>query len=132
MSPKELNRVDVIRDTSERRLRQKDAAELVKLSRRHIQRLVNQYREQGPAGLVPLRRCKLSNRRYTPEFKQNVIDIVRQFYIDFGPTFANEKLREKHQLKLPTETLRQWMRAGLWVSKRQAKPKVYQPRYRRE
>ncbi|WP_419208786.1 hypothetical protein ACN08N_04655 [Photobacterium leiognathi subsp. mandapamensis] len=38
MSPKELNRVDVIRDISERRLRQKDAAELLKLSRRHIQR----------------------------------------------------------------------------------------------
>ena len=29
MSPKELNRVDVIRDINERRLRQKDAAELV-------------------------------------------------------------------------------------------------------
>ncbi|MCD9463399.1 ISNCY family transposase [Photobacterium phosphoreum] len=133
MSPKELNRVDVIRDISERRLRQKDAAELLKLSRRHIQRLVNQYRGQGPAGLVSLRRGKPSNRRYTPEFKQRVIDIVRQFYIDFGPTFANEKLREKHQLKLSTETLRQWMMAeGFWISKRQAKPKVYQPRYRRE
>ncbi|WP_232576430.1 helix-turn-helix domain-containing protein [Photobacterium carnosum] len=58
MSPKELNRVDVIRDISERRLRQKDAAELLKLSRRHIQRLVNQYRGQGPAGLVSLRRGK--------------------------------------------------------------------------
>lgn len=44
MSPKELNRVDVIRDISERRLRQKDSAGLLKLSRRHIQRLVNQYR----------------------------------------------------------------------------------------
>ncbi|HIF9467389.1 TPA: helix-turn-helix domain-containing protein [Photobacterium damselae] len=126
MSPKELNRVDVIRDINERRLRQKDAAELLKLSRRHIQRLVNQYSEQGPAGLVSLRRGKPSNRRYTPEFKQQIIDIVRQFYIDFGPTFANEKLREKHQLKLSTETLRQWMMAeGFWVSKRQAKPKVY-------
>ncbi len=31
MSPKELNRVDVIRDISERKLRQKDAAELLKL-----------------------------------------------------------------------------------------------------
>ncbi|WP_419207537.1 helix-turn-helix domain-containing protein [Photobacterium leiognathi subsp. mandapamensis] len=82
MSPKELNRVDVIRDISERRLRQKDAAELLKLSRRHIQRLVNQYREQGPAGLVSLRRGKPSNRRYTPEFKQQVIDIVRQFYTE--------------------------------------------------
>ena len=51
-----------------------------------------------------------------------MIDIVRRLYIDFGPTFANEKLREKHQLKLSTETLRQWMMAeGFWVSKRQAR-----------
>ncbi|WP_181316177.1 helix-turn-helix domain-containing protein [Photobacterium phosphoreum] len=97
MGPKELNRVDVIRDISERRLRQKDAAELLKLSRRHIQRLVNQYRGQGPAGLISLRRGKPSNRRYTPEFKQRVIDIVRQFYIDFGPTFANEKSQEQRE-----------------------------------
>ena len=69
MSPKELNRVDVIRDISELRLRQKDAAELLKLPRRHIQRLVNQYRGQGPAGLVSLRRGKPSNRCYTLEFK---------------------------------------------------------------
>ena len=52
MSPKELNRVDVIRDISERILRQKDAAELLKLFWRHIQRLVNQYRGQGPIGLI--------------------------------------------------------------------------------
>ncbi|WP_156728355.1 helix-turn-helix domain-containing protein, partial [Photobacterium phosphoreum] len=75
----------------------KDAAELLKLSRRHIQRLVNQYRGQGPAGLISLRRGKPSNRRYTPEFKQRVIDIVRQFYIDFGPTFANEKSQEQRE-----------------------------------
>lgn len=133
MSPKELNRVDVIRDICERRLRQEDAVGLLQLSRRHIQRLVNQYRAQGPAGLVSLRRGKASNRRHSPEFKQRVIAIVRQHYADFGPTFANEKLLEQHQIKLSIETLRQWMMAeGFWVSKRQAKPRVYQPRYRRE
>lgn len=133
MSPKELNRVDVIRDICERRLRQEDAAGLLQLSRRHIQRLVNQYRAQGPAGLVSLRRGKASNRRHSTEFRQRIIAIVRQHYADFGPTFANEKLREQHQIKLSIETLRQWMMAeGFWVSKRQAKPRVYQPRYRRE
>ena len=42
-------------------------------------------------------------------------------------------MRGKHQLKLLIETLRQWMvKEGFWSSKRQAKLKVYQPRYRRE
>ena len=133
MSPKELNRVDVIRDLNERRIRQTEAASLLQLSRRQTQRLINQFREHGQAGLVSQRRGKPSNRRFLPEFKQRVMGIIHESYADFGPTFANEKLKEKHQITLSTETLRQWMLAeGLWVSKRQTKPKVYQPRYRRE
>ena len=105
MSEKELNRINVIRDITERRLKQKDATELLQLSRRHIQRLVNKYREEGPAGLSSNRRGKISNRRYQPEFKEKVISLIRQHYSDFGPTFANEKLLEKHHIKLSTETL---------------------------
>ena len=133
MSQKEISRIDVIRDVSDRRLRQKEAARLLSLTRRHIQRLVNAYRAEGPAGLVSIRRGKPSNRRHSSDFKQKVIETVRRFYADFVPSFANEKLRECHQIKVSTEILRQWMMAeGLWLSRRQAKPKVYQPRYRRE
>jgi hypothetical protein len=31
---------------------------------------------------------------------------VRERYADFGPTFAAEKLAERHDLKVPRETLR--------------------------
>ncbi|WP_160295728.1 helix-turn-helix domain-containing protein [Photobacterium kishitanii] len=112
MSPKELNRGDVIRDISERRLRQKDAAELLKLSRRHIQRLVNQYRGQGPVELVSLRRGKPSNRRYPPEFKQHVIDIVRLFYIDFGSTFAKQSQEQRENTQERTRSKRNVSRAA--------------------
>ena len=56
MSQKELNRVDVIRDVCEKRLTQTNASKLLNLTRRQIQRLVNQYRCNGAAGLVSLRR----------------------------------------------------------------------------
>ncbi|MGF1756454.1 helix-turn-helix domain-containing protein [Photobacterium sagamiensis] len=52
MSQKELNRVDVILDVCEKRLTQIDASRLLNLTRRHIQRLVNQYRQSGAPGLV--------------------------------------------------------------------------------
>ena len=65
MSQKEISRIDVIRDVSDRRLRQKEAARLLSLTRRHIQRLVNAYRAEGPAGLVSIRRGKPSNRRHS-------------------------------------------------------------------
>ncbi len=56
MSPKELNRVDVIRDINERRLRQKDAAQRLNVSVRQVQRLITRYRDFGAVGLVHQRR----------------------------------------------------------------------------
>ena len=133
MSQKELNRVDVIRDVCEKRLTQKAASKLLDLTRRHIQRLVNQYRENGAPGLVSLRRGQPSNRRFSPDFKRKALGIIKDKYPDFGPTFANEKLFEQHGIKLSTETLRHWMiDEGLWKSRAKPKAKTYQPRYRRE
>lgn len=133
MSQKELNRVDVIRDVCEKRLTQINASKLLNLTRRQVQRLVNKYRCDGPSGLVSLRRGQPSNRRFSPEFKRKTLNIVRDKYADFGPTFANEKLLEKHNIKLSSETLRHWMiDEGLWKSRAKPKSKIYQPRYRRE
>src|SRR6266481_3768771 len=51
---------------------------------------------------------------------------------DFGPTFAAEKLAERHDLKVSRETLRGWMRqAGIWMSRAERK-RIQQPRHRRE
>ena len=133
MSDKELNRVNAIKDVCERRLKQKDAATLLNVTRRHIQRLVNQYRQDGPAGLISKQRNKSSNRRLAPQFKKRVLSIVNEQYSDFGPTFANEKLREQHSLHLSTETLRKWMISdGLWIPKSKRVRKVHPPRMRRE
>jgi hypothetical protein len=133
MSQKELNRVDVIRDVCEKRLTQINASKLLNLTRRQVQRLVNQYRCNGASGLVSLRRGQPSNSRFSPEFKRNILEIIKDKYADFGPTFANEKLFEKHDLKLSSETLRHWMiDEGLWKSRAKPKLKIYQPRYRRE
>src|SRR4030081_2093261 len=53
-------------------------------------------------------------------------------YADFGPTFAAEKLAERHDLKVSRETLRSWMRqAGIWISPAERKRNP-QPRHRRE
>ncbi len=52
--------------------------------------------------------------------------------MDFGPTFAAEKLHELHSLKVNKETLRQWMiEWGLWKPKRHKKVTLHQSRERR-
>lgn len=49
------------------------------------------------------------------------------------PRLATEKLSERHQISISVETVRHWMIAdGLWVPHARRKPRVYQPRYRRE
>jgi hypothetical protein len=59
--------------------------------------------------------------------------VSRQWYRDFGPTLAAEKLREDHRIALGRETVRHWMiEAGLWLDRRQRRKRIRQPRPRRE
>ena len=64
--------------------------------------------------------------------RRAVLTIIHQWYWDFGPTLAAEKLREDHGIVVGRETLRQWMIAdGLWRDRKQRK-RIHQPRPRRE
>jgi hypothetical protein len=66
-------------------------------------------------------------------FRDHVLDLVRAHYADFGPTFAREKLIERHQVAVSKETLRKWMiEAGLWTSRRERNRRIFQPRSRRD
>ncbi|EJC72182.1 hypothetical protein Rleg10DRAFT_0587 [Rhizobium leguminosarum bv. trifolii WSM2012] len=40
------------------------------------------------------------------------LDLIRERYLDFGPTLAREKLIELHRISVAKETLRQWMTAA--------------------
>ncbi len=133
MSEKELIRLDVIKQLNNKLLNRQQASELLNLSIRQIQRLLNAYRLEGVAGLQSKKRGKVSNRRYADSFREYVIHIVQSNYVDFGPTLALEKLKELHHIHLSVTTLRNWMiEAELWSTRKQAKKQVYQPRNRRE
>ena len=55
MSPKEVNRLEVMQRLDEKRMKQKAAAELLGISERRVKRLLRRYRGQGPSGLVSQR-----------------------------------------------------------------------------
>lgn len=133
MSDKELNRVNVIQAVSEKRLRRRDAATQLELTERQIQRLVNRYREQGVAALAHGQRGKQGNHCLPEPFKLQVLTLLHEHYNDFGPTLAAEKLKERHDVIVSVETLRKWMITdGLWVPYVRRKPRIYQPRNRRD
>ncbi|MGF6482899.1 ISNCY family transposase [Paraburkholderia sp. JPY419] len=132
MTMRELDRLKVIQDVVDGRLKPLRAAQRLGLTTRQIRRLVGRLREHGPQGLVSRRRAKPSNNRLDRVTAERALSIVRERYADFGPTLACEKLWECHGIRLAKETVRQLMMdAQLWVPRRQRPPKIYQPRARR-
>jgi transposase len=132
MSQKELHRLELIQRVRGRRLTVVAAAKLLGLSRSQVHRLLQAYDLAGADGLVSKKRGRPSNRRHSEEFRNLVLDLVRDHYVDFGPTLAAEKLAERDGLTVSRETLRQWMsEAGLWLSRKQRRT-FHQPRLRRE
>lgn len=77
--------------------------------------------------MISKRRDKPSNNRLPDETKQQAIGLIKQHYMDFGPTFAHEKLTEVHQLALSVESVRKLMiKENIWHGKK-SKPAQYHP-----
>jgi hypothetical protein len=133
MSRSEIDRMNVLRDLAEERIRVSEAATLMGLGRRQVLRLARAFRQRGPTALASRRRGQPSNRSYPAVLRTEVIGIICERYADFGPTLAGEKLAELHGIELACETIRQWMMAaGLWKDRRQRMRPVHQPRHRRD
>src|SRR5215472_1583973 len=88
---------------------------------------VKGYRTEGPTGLISKRRGRPSNRRKPEALRRSTLAMIREWYWDFGPTLAAEKLREVHGIPLGRETLRLWMvESGPWLDRKQRQKRVHQ------
>ncbi|HHK8151035.1 TPA: helix-turn-helix domain-containing protein [Serratia marcescens] len=115
MSQKELNRISVLQQACDKHLTQAAAAKLLKLSVRQLQRILARYLADGAAGITSRKRGNLANNRTPDDLKLRVLTLLREKYGDFGPAFATEKLRERHQISISVETVRHCMITdGLW------------------
>jgi hypothetical protein len=113
MSKRELNRIDVLARLDGRRLTASAAADLMRVTLRQTHRLLKRYRDGGAAAIANRRRGQSSNNRLSDVVRDHAIALVREYYADFGPTLAAEKLGERHDVRVSRETLRGWMRQGL-------------------
>jgi len=133
MSNKELHRIEILQKLIDKRLIEHEAAKQLGLSIRQIRRLRKAYKADGAIGVVSKKRGNPSNHKYPDSVKELAITYVKQYYVDFKPTFACEKLSENHGLTISRETLRKWMiNAELWIPKNCRLKRAYQPRNRRE
>jgi hypothetical protein len=132
MTMRELDRLKCIQGLIDGQLKQHAVATRLGLTTRQVRRLVRQYEQQGPVGLISKLRNRPSNRRLKSDVAEHAFGILRSTYADFGPTLAAEKLRERHGVDLAVETVRSLMVAGgLWLPRRLRAPKIQQPRSRR-
>ena len=122
MRKKELHRYHIIHKILDKAITQKEASRITGLSERHIRRVVKRVREEGEVGIIHRARGKPSNRRFSEALKSKVLGLYRRKYPDFGPTLANEKLRELNGICIGTQTLRNWLlEAGEWQAQRKRK-----------
>lgn len=122
MNQRDLDRLKVIREVVRGRLKQKEGAEQLGLSTRQVRKLSRRVRQEGNRGIIHGLRGKASNHRLAEGLMQEALKIVQAHYWDFGPTLANEKLRQRHGMELSTTGLRKGMiEAGVWKARR---PKI--------
>jgi uncharacterized protein (UPF0248 family)/transposase len=118
MSQKERDRMKVIDQVAQGKLRQRQAAALVGLSERQVRRIVQRYQLEGDVGLVHRSRGRASNRTIPGQVREEAVRRVRECYSDFGPTLAGETLAERDGIAVSRETLRGWMIAeGIWKAR---------------
>jgi len=132
MSQKELDRKVILEAVRQGQMTLQEASDRLEISYRQVKRIWKEYKLKGNAGLVHKLRGKPSTQAYDEAYRKVILQRYEERYIDFGPTFAHEKLTEEDNYSLSVETLRKWLlEAGLWLPKRRRK-KHRQRRARKE
>jgi transposase len=133
MTQADRDRLVTLRKAKKKLITQREAAEELGLSVRHVKRLVYALKKQGDKALVHGLRGKPSNRRIEESIEQEAVKILSApVYEGFGPTLAAEYLSKKHGIEASKETVRQWiMRAGLWRGRKAQVKQIHTWRPRR-
>jgi hypothetical protein len=76
-SQEELKRLHVVRKVQEKLIKQVEAGEILGLSLRQIRRMVKRVGEEGHRGIVHRSRGRLSNRAFSGQVKDRVIELYR-------------------------------------------------------
>jgi|307.fasta_scaffold50620_1 transposase len=131
LSQRDRDRLRVLYEVRQKHLTQVDAAKQLRVTARHVRRLLGAIRERGDAAMVHGLSGRPSNRKLATALEQKVVARIRQRYADFGPTLAGEHLA-REGLHVSRETLRKWMaRAALWRPRSQRVKVIHVWRERR-
>ena len=126
MTPKELEKYEIIKKLSDKLITVSDASKLLGRSSRQVKRLRAKMRANGIQGIIHGLRGKKGNRKTDPEIWNKAKGLILEKYPDFGPTLAHEKLVEVEGINFSEQTTRNLMIAeNIWQPKSRKKNKEY-------
>jgi biotin operon repressor len=133
MTQADRDRLVALKKAKKKLITQKEAAEELGITERHVRRLLRQLKRRGDKVVVHALRGLPSNHKISADTEQEAIAILSQpVYRGFGPTLAAEYLAKKHDIEVSRETVRQWMiSAKLWRVHKQRVEKIHEWRPRR-
>jgi DNA-binding Lrp family transcriptional regulator len=133
MTQAERDRLVALKKAKKKLITQKQAAEELGITERHVRRLLRALKRRGDKAVVHALRGLPSNRTISADTEQKAVAILsRPVYRGFGPTLAAEYLAKKHDIEVSRETARQWMiQAKLWRAGKQSVEKIHEWRPRR-
>ncbi len=133
MTQQDRDRLVALKKARKGLITQRQAAEELGQSERHIRRLLKQLKARGDKAVVHALRGRPSNRKLDDKTRQKALEILgRDVYRGFGPTLATEYLASQHDIHAGRETVRTWMIEGkLWRANKQRVEKIHQWRPRR-
>lgn len=120
MSQADRDRLVTLKKAKKKLITQREAAEELGVSVRHVKRLIYALKKRGDKAVIHGLRGRPSNRKIEESIEGEAVKILSApVYKGFGPTLAAEYLRDKHGIEASKETVRQWMmRSKLWQGKK--------------
>src|SRR5450755_3266327 len=133
MTQADRDRLVTLKKAKKKLITQREAAEELGVSTRHVKRLLHALKKRGDKAVIHGLRGKPSNRRIVEATEKAAVKTLSaEVYEDFGPTLAADYLRKKHGIDASKETVRQWMiRGKLWRAKKEKVKSVHAWRPRR-
>jgi hypothetical protein len=133
MTQRDRDRLVALKKAKKKLITQRQAAEEIGQTERHVRRLLVKLRKKGDSAVVHALRRRASNHKLDEKLKTEAMAMLRQdIYRGFGPTLASEYLAQQRQITVSRETVRAWMmEAGLWHVTRQSVKEVHVWRPRR-
>lgn len=100
MSERDLNRVEILAQVEDGHIGVMTAANLMNMSRRHVYRLLDRFRSEGPGGIRHRARGRRPSNAIHPAEREYAMMLMRKRFEDFRPTLAAEMLLEHHGFKI--------------------------------